>query len=201
MVVSQPAISTLFGNSYVQAPLFLALLSVTYVFTILGSLSIGNLINSQGQTGFNLVLTVITTVIGFAVGFVLISTLGVLGLIITALVAGVPSLLASLVYVKRRYNVTIDWKSSAKILLSSVVAAALTYLVVGQVSFLSSIMRLVIGVVVFGVVCVVAILLTRTLDGADIGNLRAMSSSLGPLRRILNIVLKLLEKLMTKLKF
>jgi O-antigen/teichoic acid export membrane protein len=200
VAVSQPAISTLFGTSYVQAPLFLALLSVTYVFTVLGSLSNRNLINSQGQTHFNMVLSVITTVIGFVLGFVLISTLGVLGLIVTALVAGVPSLLVSLVYVKRRYNVTIDWKSSAKILLSSLAAAALTYVVVGQVGFFSNVVRLIFGVDVFAVACVFAIVLTRTLDRADISNLRAMSSSLGPLR-VFNIVLNMIEKLLMKVKF
>jgi len=201
MAVAQPAISTLFGGSYVQAPLFLALLALSYVFTVLGGLSNGNLINSQGQTGFNLVLSVITTVVGFLVGFVLISTLGVLGLIVTSLVAGVPSLLASLVYVKRRYNVTIDWRSSGKILLCSVVAAVLTYLVAGQVSLLSSLMRLIIGVVVFAVAFVFAVVLTRTLDKDDICNLRAMSGSLGPLRRILDFVLDLFEKLMLKFRF
>jgi O-antigen/teichoic acid export membrane protein len=201
MAVAQPAISTLFGGSYVQAPLFLALLALSYVFTVLGGLSNGNLINSQGQTGFNLVLSVITTVVGFLVGFVLISTLGVLGLIVTSLVAGVPSLLASLVYVKRRYNVSIDWRSSGKILLCSVVAAALTYLVAGQVSLLSSLMRLIIGVVVFAVAFVFAVVLTRTLDKDDICNLRAMSGSLGPLRRILDFVLELFEKLMMKFRF
>ena len=40
MVLAQPAISTIFQDRYVQAPLFLALLSVTYLYTALGSLSV-----------------------------------------------------------------------------------------------------------------------------------------------------------------
>ncbi len=199
IVVAQPAISTLFGTSFALAPLFLALLAVNYVFTVLGSLSTGNLINSQGQTRFNLVLTVITCVVGSVVGFALISTMGVLGLIITSLVAGVPSLLISLFYVKRRYDVGIDWGSSGKILLCSVLAAVLTYLVVGQVVFLASVVRLVIGVAFFAVVCVLAIVFTRTLDRTDLDNLRDMAGSLGPLRRILDIALRLLEGLMARL--
>jgi len=201
MVVAQPAISTLFKTSYALAPLFLALLAINYVFTVLGSLSTGNLINSQGQTHFNLILTVITTVVGVVVGFALISTMGVLGLIVTSLVAGVPSLLVSLVYVKKRYNVTIDWRSSGKILLSSVLAAGLTYVVVGQVGFLPSVVRLVVGVGVFGVSCVLAVVLTRTLSREDLGNLGEMAGSLGPLRRVFGVLLGLIGWLMGKLRF
>jgi stage V sporulation protein B len=200
IVVAQPAISTLFGTRFALAPLFLALLAVNYVFTVLGSLSTGNLIMSQGQTRFNLILTIITSAVGFVLGFVLISTMGVLGLIITSLVAGVPSLLISIVYVKRRYDVGFDWVSSGKIFLCSVLAAVLTYLVVGQVGLLPSVVRLVAGVGVFAVAFVLALVLTRTLSGEDLGNLRAMVGSLGPLRRVFDVLFGLVEWLMAKLR-
>ena len=57
MALAQPAIGTIFEDKYVQAPLYLALLSVTYLFSALGSLSTGNLINGQGYTKYNLKLT------------------------------------------------------------------------------------------------------------------------------------------------
>jgi O-antigen/teichoic acid export membrane protein len=195
MALAQPAISTLFGNTYTEAPLFLALLAITYLYPILGSLSIGNLINGQGQTTFNLIITVITAAIGFPLGFLLISNYGVLGLIITALTAGIPGTFTSLVFIKKRYSVTVDWKSSAKILLSSAAAAALTYAILTQLNSFTSLTQLTIGVVIFTPTYLAAAILTKTFNKADISNLREMFSALGPLSKLFTTILNLIEKL------
>jgi O-antigen/teichoic acid export membrane protein len=199
MSLSEPAVSTLFDATYSTAPLFLALLAITYVYTAFGSLSTGNLINGQGDTTFNMYMTVLTAAIGVPMGLVLILNFGVLGLIVPTLVAGLPSLFISLFWVKKRYGVTMDWVSSAKILLSSAIAAALTYILVSALSF-SSAIRLVLGVVFFVLVFVAATLFTKTVDKADLKNLRGMLSALGPLSQPLNAVLNLIERLMTALK-
>jgi O-antigen/teichoic acid export membrane protein len=199
MALAQPAISTLFGNKYAEAPLFLALLAVTYLYTIMGSLSIGSLINGQGQTTFNMWVAVITAAVGFPLGFILISNYGVLGLIVTTLSASIPGTIVALVFIKQRYNVTVHWKSSAKILLSSAVAAAVTYVLLTQLNALSSLIQLIIGVVVFTPTYIIAAIVTKTFDIADIRNLRDMLTALGPLRPILNIILNLIEKMMTTL--
>jgi O-antigen/teichoic acid export membrane protein len=199
MTLAQPAISTLFGNKYAEAPLFLALLAITYLYTILGNLSIGSLINGQGQTTFNLMLSVITAAVGFPLGFILISNYGVLGLIITSLTAGIPGIIIALTFIKKRYNVTVNWKSSAKILLSSAVAAVVTYLLLTQLGIFTSFIRLIIGVVVFTPTYLITAILTKTFDTADINNLREMLTALGPLRPLLNTILSLIEKIMTKL--
>ena len=77
MALAQPAISTIFQDKYVQAPLFLALPSITYLYSAFGNLSVGNLIIGQGYTKFSLILNVLTAAIGFPLGFVLISHFGV----------------------------------------------------------------------------------------------------------------------------
>ena len=199
MCLSEPAISTLFGLAYGAAPLFLALLALTYVYTAFGSLSTGNLINSQGQTTFSLYLTLLTVAIGFPMGFILIMQFGVLGLIIATLTAGLPSMFISLSWIKKHYDVTVDWRSSAKILLSSAITAALTYIIVAQLNFASWI-RLIIGVAVFLLILVPTALLTRTITRSDIVNIRGMISGLGPIRGIVNLLLNLIEKLMAVLR-
>jgi stage V sporulation protein B len=196
MALSQPAVSTLFGNTYAEAPFFLALLATTYLFTLLGSLSVGNLINGQGQTTFNLIVTIITAAIGFPLGYVLISNYGVLGLIFTGLTAGIPGTVVSLVFIKKRYNVTVEWQSSAKILLSSAAAAALTYVIVAQIRSFTSLTQLIIGVVIFTPTYLIVAILTRTFNATDVSNLRGMFSTLGPLRSVFSAVLILVEKLM-----
>jgi O-antigen/teichoic acid export membrane protein len=200
MCLSEPLVSTLFGASYSAAPLFLALLAINSLFPAFGSLSTGNFIISQGKTTFLLYLNLITLAFGLPMGFILILKYGVVGLIVTSIVDGIPTtIVLSLYWVKKHYGLTVDWRSSAKILLSSATAAASTYALISELSF-SSLIRLIIGLIFFILVFVPMILLTRTLDKSDIVNLRGMVSGLGIIGKILNSVLNLIEKLMKILK-
>ena len=199
MCLAEPAVSTLFGKTYSTAPLFLALLAINYVFTAFGSLSTGNFISSQGKTTFILYLTLIAAAIGFPMGYILIMQFGVLGLIVTSLVTGIPTTIIMLYWIRKHYELTVDWRSSAKILLSSAIAAALTYILILELGF-SSLIRLIIGVVFFAFVFVAAALLTQTINKSDIENLRGMVSGLGTIGKIINRLLNIIEKLMETLK-
>ncbi len=194
MTLSQPGISVLFPE-YTTAPLFLALLSISYLFTAAGSLSIGNLINSQGQTKFNLKLALITSAIGFPLSFILISQFGILGLITTMLTAGIPSMIIALRWLKKNYGVTVDWSSSLRILLSGAVASAITYVLISQLTF-SNWIALIVGAAVFLFSFLLAIILTRAINRSDLYNLREMLGGLGPLRRLFSFLLNIIEKLM-----
>ena len=195
MTLSQPAISTLFGNKYTSAPLFLALLAITYMYTAFGSLSAGNLINGQGKTGFNLKLSLLTAAIGFPLSIILTQQLGIIGIIITTLTAGLPSTIIALHWIKKHYNIDIDWMSSAKILSCSALAGMAAFTLQTQLSF-NSLANLLIGVATFSIVFLPSTLLTRTVNKSDIENLRQMTTSLGPVNRLLNPALNLLERLL-----
>jgi O-antigen/teichoic acid export membrane protein len=199
MAVSKPAISTLFVDKYQTAPLFLALLSISYLYVALGSLSAGNLIISQGKTTLSLKFALLTAAIGFPMGYILIMQFGAIGLIVSSLISGLPSFFISLAWVKKHYKVTVDWRSSAKILLSSGLASALTYLFIEQLSFASWV-ELILGVGVFILVFGSASLLTRAIDRSDIYSLQTMTSGLGLIGKILNRLLNVLEKIMSTLK-
>jgi putative peptidoglycan lipid II flippase len=196
MVLAQPGIGTIFGNKFSEAPLFLALLSIGYLFAALGNLSVGNLINGQGYTGYNLKLTILTTGIGIPVSFVLISQFGIIGLIVTSLTVSLPSYFISLGFIRKRFGVSVDWVSSAKIMLSSAVAGVLTFVLISDLSF-SNPMKLVIGVPVFVVVFILVAVATRTVNKVDLNNLRGVVDGLGPLRKPLRFILSIIEKLMT----
>jgi O-antigen/teichoic acid export membrane protein len=195
MVLAQPAIGTIFQNSYNQAPLFLALLTIAYLFTALGNLSAGNLINGQGYTRFNLKMSILTAAIGFPVSFILISSFGVLGLIVTSLTVGLPGLFFSLRFIKQRFGVSVDWVSSGKILFSSAFAGVITYVLIFELAF-SNPIKLIIGIIAFAVLLVPTALITKTVSPGDIANLREISNGLGILRKPLNLIIKFLEKLM-----
>ena len=195
IALAQPAIGTIFQNKYSEAPLFLALLSITYMYSALGNLSISNLIIAQGYTKYNLKLTILTVTIGFPLSFVLISQFGVLGLIIYSLIVGFPSLILSLRFIKSHFGVSVDWVSSTKILLSSIAAAILTYVILSQLAF-SNLLQLIIGVFVFSAIFVVVAILTKTINRVDVNNLREIINGLGAIRKIFSSLLTLVEKLM-----
>jgi O-antigen/teichoic acid export membrane protein len=199
MALAEPAVSVLFGSTYAAAPLFLALLAIGYSFAAFGNLSTSNLINSQGHTKFILKTTILTASIGIPVGSVLVLQFGVIGLIVTSLIEGVPSLVISLYWIRKHYGVTVNWLSSAKIILSSAVSSVLTYVVLSVVSF-SSWIELLIGVLIFVLCLVPSLLLTRSITRTDIDNVRLIVNGLGVIGRLISRFLGLIEKIMANLR-
>ena len=199
MCLAVPAVSTLFGGTYSAAPLFLALLAAQYLFTTFGSLSIGGLLSGQGNTSFILKMAILTLGIGLPVGYVGIIYFGVLGLIMTSLITGLPSLIWGLLFVRKTYGVSVDWLSSAKILVASSIAASVTFGAISIFSF-SSLVELVLGTAIFMMVLVPSVLLFRSISRSDIANLRGMVRGLGAVGRLLSRVLGVLEKIMNIFK-
>jgi O-antigen/teichoic acid export membrane protein len=215
MCLSTQAITTLSADKYPSAPLFLTLIAGGYLLSAIGNLSINNLLNSQGQTKLNLKLAILTAAIGFPMGYLLISCYTVIGLIFTSIVAPIPSLILSIVWVKKRYELTIDWVSSGKILFSSAITAILTYIMVNfihplvptiEISIwrylfqLNSLFELIMGTGFFLVVLIGVLMLTRTLSMYDLNNLRNMTTNLGPLTKVIHLILNIMENIMKKLK-
>ncbi len=199
MCLAEPAVSTLFGNNYSFAPLFLALLSFQYLYTAFGNLSLAALLNGQNRPSYVLKMAILTGAIGFPMGYLSIMSFGVLGLIATTLVASVPGLFMGLYFIRKTFGITVDWFSSARILLSSAIAGLLTYAFVSLLS-LSSWTELLLGLVIFVAVFVPSALLTRALTRSDLANLTTMASGLGAVGNVLIYVLRLMEKLMTFFK-
>ncbi|MDH5376662.1 MAG: flippase, partial [Candidatus Bathyarchaeota archaeon] len=105
IVLSEPLVFTLFGQKYSHAPLFLTLYAVNFLYTGLGSLSLGNFLNGQGKTKFTLKLTLLTISIGLPLSTILIPKFGITGLIATTLVAGIPSLVTGIWWIKKHFTV------------------------------------------------------------------------------------------------
>jgi O-antigen/teichoic acid export membrane protein len=200
MCLSNQAVATLFRDSFLLTPRFLALLAINYLFTAMGSLSAGNIINSQGQTRLSLKLALLTAIIGFPMSYFLIMHYNVLGLIFTATVAPLPSLIISLIWIKKHYGLTVDWISSAKILTASAITAALTYLIVNFLPSVHPVILLTIGTICYVILLFGALILTKSLSISDLNNLREMTTGIGPITKIIHAILNAMEKTMTKFK-
>ena len=199
MSLAQPAINILFQDKYPLASLYLALLALVYFYSAFGNLSITNLINSQGDTKYNLYLAALTVAVGFPLSWILVSQFGIIGLIATSTVVSIPSLIWSIRFIKQRYGISIDWVSSTKILFSAIFTGIVTYFFVSWLPF-NSIIQLILGTVEFIAIFLVLLGLSRTLSQNDLRNIRQMAIGLGPLKKIINLFLALLEKLTPKPK-
>jgi O-antigen/teichoic acid export membrane protein len=195
MALSQPAISTIFADKFVQAPLYLALLAVIYLFSAFGSLSINSLINGQGYTRYNLWLVLLTVAIGFPLSFVLVSQFGIIGLIVATTIVGFPGFFLSLRFIKKKFDVGLDWIFSAKITFSAGATGLITYFAVSLLPF-SSPVQLVLGVAIFVIVFILLVVITQTVNKADLENIRGIANAMGPLRKPLALIINLIAKLM-----
>jgi 4-amino-4-deoxy-L-arabinose transferase-like glycosyltransferase len=78
---------------------------------------------------------------------------------------------------------------------SSGTAAILTYVIISQLPF-SSLIQLIVGIIIFVIIILPLAVITRTLNKADLINIRQIVNALGPLRKPLAFVVNIIEKLM-----
>ena len=200
MVLSEPIVFAVVGTEYTQAPFFLTLYSTIFLYAVLGNLSLGNFLNGQGKTEITMKLALLNLGVGLLLGWTLIPQFGVVGLIVSNSIAGFPSLLLGLWWIRKHFGATIDWMSSTKIFLASCIAAGATYLVLSQLNSSYGI-ELIAGGISFSLVYLVAAPLIRAVDKKDVHSLREMLSGLGPFSPIFNIPLSIIEKLSDVFKF
>ena len=199
IVLAQPAVFTLFGEKYAEAPLYISLYAMIYLFAAFGSLSVGALINSQGQTKVNLKITLATLATAIPLSIILIPTYGITGLIITTLVSRFPSTIISLWWIKKHLAAKIDLSSSTRILIASAIAATPTYLLTTQLTQ-PDWLTLILGATIYLASYMITAPLIGAIDQTDTRNLKEMTKTLGPLTPIINIPLNIIEKLTTKIQ-
>ncbi len=194
IVLSKPIIGTLFGNKYSYAPPLLELSVVTSLFAVFGTISINSLIPALGETKFYMKLNLLTIAIGIPLGLILVPTLGIIGLLLSAIFNGIPSVIISVFWVRKKYGTIIDLKSSSKIFLTSSIAALITYFFLYFLN-LPYLIQLVAGLVIFGGIYLALTPLSGALSRDDIKNLRNIFSSLGVISEILDFPLTIMERI------
>ena len=194
MVLAEPLVFALVKTSYADTPLYLTLYSIIFLYVGIGKLSVPSFLNGQGKTNITMKMALLTLALGLLLSYIFIIPFGVIGLIITNITCGLPSMIYGIRYVRKNYGAAIDYVSSAKIFLASCVAAVVTYLLlfVMQSSYWT---ELIVGGVCFLSVYLVTAPLIKAVDKKDVHSLREMLSGLGPFSYIFNIPLQVIEKL------
>lgn len=193
MVLSQQIISTLYGSKWPYASLFLSLYVITYLFSIFGHLSVSSLLTAIGETKTLMKLHIGNLSVGIPLALFLIPTFGIIGLISSMIISGLPTVFIGLYWASRHYGVRVDLRASAKILLASVSAAITTYLFIVFFSAVAWV-TLTAGVMIFLLTYLIAAPIIGAINQTDINNLRTMLSGLGVISNLLEIPLTLMEK-------
>jgi stage V sporulation protein B len=195
LVLAKPLIGTLYGNKWSYAPPFLALTVVFYLLTFFGNRSYGSFLSAMGETKMLLKLSLLSLIISIPIAFLIIPSLGIIGIIIGLTAAGMPSLFIGLYLTWKHYGAKADFGASAKILLASVLAALTVYLFL---NFFTAAywFLLVVGSILFLAVYLISVPLVGAINQSELNNLRTMFSGIGIISKLLEIPLKIIEKLL-----
>jgi stage V sporulation protein B len=200
IVLSKPLIGTIYGSKWPDAWFFLALSAVYNLLVLIGWRSMNALLPAVGETKLLMNLSLLGLGVSIPLAFFLIPTLGILGLIIGSQLSGLPVMFIGLYLSWKRYGVKADFYSSAKILFASALAAitVYTFLVFFTAAYW---ILLVVGTVLFLVVYIISAPLVGAVNQIDVNNLRTMFSSLGIVSKLLEIPLKIIEKILKAFKY
>jgi len=194
MVLSKPMISTLYGEKWAYAPFFLTLYVIGYLFSIFGNLSLGSLLTGLGKTKIQLKLSLTTLIVGVPLSLLLIPTMGIFGLIITSIAAGIPSLCLGLHWIWKSYKAKVDINSSIKILMASSFATVATFIITNLMTCADWV-ELMVGGLTFLIAYLILAPTIGAINQTDINNLKTMFSGLGAISKLLSIPLTTMEKL------
>jgi lipopolysaccharide exporter len=193
IVLSQPIVSTIYGGKWLSAPLFLSFYVITNLFAILGTLSMFNLLSGLGETRMLMKLNILTLCVGIPLAFLLIPPFGIIGLILSLILASIPRTFVGLRWIWKRYGAKAEFNISARIFLASILAAVPTFLFLQFFSYAAWLM-LAGGAIIFLVIFFAAVPLVGAISQTDINNLRVMFSGLGIVSKIIDIPLIIFEK-------
>lgn len=194
IALSKPLVSTLYGATYESAPFFLSLYALFFLYAGLGQYSIIGILNGQGETRKSMVLGLANVAVGLPLAIVLAPRFQIVGLIVATVISGFPLIVLGSVWVKRLYNVSIDWIVTGKIFLLSLIAGLTAFGSV-NISSLPNWMQLFVGTTVLSAIFVVLAPLFGIVNLDDIQNLRTLLSEMGSAAAVLYIPLKIMSKL------
>ena len=192
IVLSEPMIAAIFGQKWLYSPSFLALNVIQNLLVLLGSIVMQSFLSGIGETKILLKLNIFKFCISIPLVVILISTYGLVGLIIGNLLSVIPFTIWGLYWIWKNYDIRPSLKSSAKILFASVVSALITYFSICL--FEGNLIKIIMGSIIFLIAYIVLIPLVGAVNSQDVQTLKTMVSSLGHVSKLVNPFIVVIEK-------
>jgi len=193
IVLSEQLVSTLYGQAYTLASLYLSLSAISFLYATFGQYSIHAFLNSQGETKKSMILGLANVALVLPLALILIPRFQIVGLIVSLIVSVSPSVIIGSWWVKKLYNISIDWNQAWRTLACSFVTGTLTFATIKYFA-LPNLLGLAIGLLVFSSSYIILAPLMGVINLDDISNLRAVLSETGRISTVLEIPLRLLSK-------
>jgi O-antigen/teichoic acid export membrane protein len=195
LVLAQPLIGTLYGNKWLDAPIFLILGTLYNLYALFGWKSMGIILPALGENKLVLEINLITLFVAVPMAFLLIPQFGLIIFLIGSQFTGAPGTILGLYLLWKRYGVKADFLSSGKILFASVLASVTVFLFLNFFKapnwvLLSS------GTILFLLVYLISAPLVGAVNQTELDNLRAMFSGMGLISKILEIPLGIMNKIL-----
>jgi O-antigen/teichoic acid export membrane protein len=196
MTVSDPMITTLYGNQYPLAAGYLAILVAPSLLMGLGLNVTVGFLTSQGDR--RSVITLLALRSGFALGLAPVGLIvgGVPGFIFSLLVAHVIEVIYAISRLRLQYQIHFNYRHTVLLFVSTLMAAGgswiVTYLVIG----LPSVLTLVLGTAVFGILVLLIFPLIRVVTPEDLQFLQRLAGDMFGVGQVLRIIVGIEERLM-----
>lgn len=192
-LLSSEIVIILYGAQYQSAPKFLSIYSLSFFLTAIGMYITGSLLNSQGDTKTTLKVNILSLTVNLSLALYLIPRHGVIGLIASILTSQTVSTIYSLIKIKNMYQMSIDYNSSIRIIVSSLIPGSLVYIFLRSNLLSSPTVDLAISVIIFITSYMLLTPLTGAINLEDIENLDKLTSEISFLYPFARIFLELEE--------
>ncbi|MCL2134570.1 MAG: oligosaccharide flippase family protein [Candidatus Bathyarchaeota archaeon] len=191
------------------APIFLALSSIVNLLVLFGHVSLSAFQTGIGKTKQMMKQSILSLAISLPFSYVIITYFGtffsgaesemfvIIGGILSVMVSTIPGMVWGLIWSWKKYRIKADFKNSAKIFTSSLIASIVAYVFVTVINASYPILLLT-GALLFLVVYLIVTPLIGAINRVDIDNLKQMSSELGIISKIIKILLTFMQKFSKK---
>jgi O-antigen/teichoic acid export membrane protein len=173
IIMSRDVIFVLYGGSFIDAPLYLILASLPYVFIGLGYVIIGSFLNGLGDTRIVFRMSIIIFILSLPLYPLFILFWGILGLLVAIFIASISALFYGLYYSMRRYDVSVDYRSILRIYFSTVLSAATIFFVRSIYVFPRSIYNIIVYGLVYLLIYLVLLPITDSINLRDLDMLES----------------------------
>jgi O-antigen/teichoic acid export membrane protein len=197
IVAAAPLFDFLYGPSFSPGIILLRLVGVSYLPIAIGLTILTPFLNGVGKSRMTMLIT-IASAIGLAVSgyFLAVSLgLGAEGIMLAILVSNIALTIPGLFILRRYLNIRMSMTPLAGIVLAALIASfAIVFLPSGG---LPGIVILLIDSVVYTTVYLTCVPLVRGVNMDDISRLSIAGEALGPVRKVLNVVLMYERRILT----
>lgn len=178
MSLSTDLVYATYGRQYSLAPHYLTLLSSLYILTAVGYLVVANFLQGVGDTSTVFKMSVVYFAIYLPLGPVLASFWSVAGLVVASVLSAAATILYAVRKASFKFDVHVDLKANARILLAALISAIPTILtaLLFQIVKLTQIpiLNLIVGGLVYLIVYLTLVPVVGAASISDINNLKTM---------------------------